>query len=88
MGGAMDLAVGVKELIVAMEHCTKTGAPRILKECTFPLTGCKCVKYVVTELCTLQFTPEGIELVELADGSKVEEIIRLTEAPIMLGKFG
>lgn len=80
MGGAMDLCAGVKRIIVATEHCDKNGAPKILKRCTLPLTGVKCVTDIVTERCTFAVTPQGLLLKELAPGYTVEDIRRCTGA--------
>ena len=79
MGGAMDLAVGAKRVFVAMEHATKDGTPKILKECTLPLTGKQCVHFLVTDLSFIEVTPQGLLLKELAPGTTVEEVQRLTE---------
>ena len=87
MGGAMDLAVGAKELIVAMEHKAKNGAPRILEQCTFPLTGRNCVKYIVTEMCTLKCESGRLLLVDLAKGVSVADVLSSTAATIDLGTF-
>ena len=80
MGGAMDLCAGVKKVIVATDHCEKSGASKILKKCTLPLTGVKCVTDIVTERCYFQVTPEGLVLKELAPGYTVEDIRACTEA--------
>lgn len=87
MGGAMDLAVGAKVLIVAMEHCLKNGKSKILKECTYPLTGKGCVKYIVTELCTFACGKNGLTLIELAPGVTLQQVTDATEAPFDAGKF-
>ena len=80
MGGAMDLCAGVKKIIVATDHCEKSGASKILKKCTLPLTGARCVTDIVTERCYFQVTPIGLVLRELAPGYTVEDIRACTEA--------
>ncbi|MBQ6900065.1 MAG: CoA transferase subunit B [Firmicutes bacterium] len=84
MGGAMDLLVGAKTVIITMEHTTKNGEPRILKKCTLPLTAKNVVDYVVTELCVIHFTDEGLVLEEVAEGVTVEEVIAKTEAELII----
>jgi 3-oxoacid CoA-transferase subunit B len=79
MGGAMDLAVGAKRVYVAMEHATKDGKPKILKSCALPLTGKKCVNFIVTDYAFIEVTPEGLVLKELAPGVSVEAVQKLTE---------
>jgi 3-oxoacid CoA-transferase subunit B len=79
MGGAMDLAVGAKRVFVAMEHATREGAPKILRECTLPLTGRKCVHYIVTDLAYIEVAPEGLVLKEIAPGVSPEDVQRVTE---------
>jgi 3-oxoacid CoA-transferase subunit B len=79
MGGAMDLAVGAKKVYVAMEHANKDGQPKILKACALPLTGKKCVHFIVTDLAFLEVTPSGLVLHELAPGETVESVQKLTE---------
>lgn len=80
MGGAMDLCAGVKKIIVATDHCEKSGASKILKKCTLPLTGYRCVTDIVTERCYFEVTPEGLVLRELAEGYTVDDIRACTEA--------
>jgi len=84
MGGAMDLVAGARRVIVAMEHQTKDGASRILKECTLPLTGKSVVHDIVTELCWIQVKPEGLVLTEIAEGMDVVEIQARTEARLIV----
>lgn len=81
MGGAMDLCSGViKKVIVATDHCEKSGQSKILKQCTLPLTGAKCVTDIVTERCYFKVTPEGLVLQEIAPGYTVEDIRACTDA--------
>ena len=84
MGGAMDLVTGAKKVIIAMEHTTKTGASKILKRCTLPLTAVNVVDFIVTELGVMAITDKGIELIELAQGVTVEEIQLKTEARLII----
>ena len=83
MGGAMDLAVGAKKVIVAMEH-TQKGSPKILKECTLPLTAKGQVNLIVTEMGVMEVTPEGIVLTEYNPEFTVEEIQAATEAKLII----
>jgi 3-oxoacid CoA-transferase subunit B len=82
MGGAMDLVAGVKRVVVIMKHTTKDGSAKILKDCTMPLTATGAVGRIITDLCVIDVTPEGLRLVELAPGVTAETIRRRTEAAV------
>ena len=83
IGGAMDIAAGAKTLIVCMEHTTKDGAPKIVKQCTYPLTGLACVDVIVTDLAVIDVKPEGLALREVAPGWTAEEVQKATGAPLI-----
>ena len=83
IGGAMDIAAGAKNLIVCMEHNTRDGAPKIVKKCTYPLTGIECTDTVVTDLAVIDVTPEGLVLREVAPGWTAQEVQACTEARLI-----
>jgi 3-oxoacid CoA-transferase subunit B len=84
MGGAMDLVASARRVVVAMEHTTREGQPKILKKCTLPLTGAKVVDTIVTEMAYIRVTAEGLVLEEIAPGLTVEDVQRATEARLIL----
>lgn len=92
MGGAMDLVTGARSVIVAMEHVDKYGNSKILKECTLPLTAKGKVTLIITDMAVLKVTPQGLVLQELAAGTTVDEVIKATEAELIIpdeiGSFG
>jgi len=83
VGGAMDLAVGAKQVFVMMEHLTKSGQSKIVERCTYPLTGVACVSRIYTDLAVIDIRPEGLVVVDRVEGLTLEELIRLTGAPLM-----
>ncbi len=83
MGGAMDLVAGVRRVVALMEHTSKGGEPKILHNCTLPLTGAGVVSRIITDLCVLDVTSEGLKLVELADSVTREEVEAKTEPKIL-----
>jgi 3-oxoacid CoA-transferase subunit B len=84
MGGAMDLVAGARRVIVAMEHTTREGQPKILKKCTLPLTGVKVVHIIVTEMAYITVTPEGLLLEEIAPGLTADDVQRGTEPTLII----
>ena len=84
IGGAMDLAVGARRLIVAMAHITRDGAPRIVRECSYPLTAGGCVDLIVTDLAVIEASPEGLVLRELAPGVTAADVQASTEPALTL----
>ena len=88
MGGAMDLVANVPRVIVCMEHTTKDGQPKILEECTLPLTGSRCCSRIVTEIAVIDCTPEGLVLVEISPDTTLEHVIKVTGAPLRIPENG
>lgn len=82
MGGAMDIVSGTERIIIAMEHCARDGAPKIVKKCSLPLTAVGCVKTIVTELCIIDCRPGCLTVTAIAPGVSREEITEKTEAPL------
>ena len=86
IGGGMDLAAGSKRVIITMEHTTREGKPKIVKECSYPLTARECVNLIVTDLAVIEVTPEGLLLKEVAPGWTAEEVQAVTGAELILAK--
>ena len=84
MGGAMDLVAGAKRVVIAMEHTTRDGGHKILKQCTLPLTGLKVVHLIVTELAVIEVTPRGLALKEIASDTTVEKVRQATGADLIV----
>jgi 3-oxoacid CoA-transferase subunit B len=86
MGGAMDLVAGTRRVVIAMEHTTKEGAPKILTKCTLPLTGVKVVDTIVTEMGYIRVTKDGLVLEEMAPGLTADDVQRATGAKLLVSK--
>ena len=84
MGGAMDLVAGARKVIVAMEHTTRDGGHKILRQCTLPLTGTKVVNLIVTELAVIEVTPRGLVLREIAGDTTIEKVRQATGAELAI----
>ncbi len=85
MGGAMDLVASAKNIIVAMQHCSKEGASKLLRNCTLPITGLRCVKKIVSDMAVLDLLPQGgFKLLERAPGISVEQIKNATEGKLII----
>ena len=82
VGGAMDLAIGAKQVFVMMEHQTRGGESKLVERCSYPLTGIGCVSRVYTDLAVIDVTPDGLVAVEWIDGLSFDELARLTAAPL------
>jgi 3-oxoacid CoA-transferase subunit B len=88
MGGAMDLVAGAKRVFIAMEHATRDNKPKILKNCTLPLTGVAVVHHIVTELAVIDVTPDGLLLRELAPDATLDQVQSLTEPKLLVPPGG
>ena len=84
IGGAMDLAAGARQVIVAMEHTDRQNNAKVVQECTYPITGKGCVSLIVTDLAVMKPTPDGLVLIEVAPGWTVDEVQGLTDAPFII----
>ncbi|VXA83583.1 acetoacetyl-CoA transferase, beta subunit [Acinetobacter sp. 8I-beige] len=87
MGGAMDLVSGVQKVVVLMEHCAKDGTPKIVPQCTLPLTGKAVVSRIITDLGVMDITTEGVKLVELARDVSLEQIQKATGLALIINDF-
>lgn len=86
MGGAMDLVVGARKVIIAMEHINKNGAPKILKKCSLPLTAKKEVDLIVTDMAVIRVSDKGLILEEIAEDTTLEEVVKCTGATLLVAK--
>lgn len=84
MGGAMDLVASAKRLVVTMEHVTKKGEKKILRQCALPLTGVRCVDRIITDYCVIDVKEDGLHLIELAPGVTADEVQSLTEPALII----
>jgi 3-oxoacid CoA-transferase subunit B len=88
MGGAMDLVAGAKHVFIAMEHATRDNKPKIMKQCSLPLTGVEVVDHIVTELALIDVTPQGLVLRELAPDTTLEFVQSVTEPKLIVPRTG
>lgn len=84
VGGAMDLAIGARNVFVTMEHVTKNGEAKIVKQCSYPLTGMSCVNRIYTDLAVIDVTPKGLVVTEMVPGLTLDELQKLTDAPLSM----
>ncbi len=84
VGGAMELAYGARQLIAVMQHVGKDGSPKIVRECRLPLTARKCVSRIITEKAVFAIEPDGLHLLEIMEGSTLEDIVNSTEADLII----
>ena len=86
MGGAMDLVAGVKKVVVIMDHVTRKGGPKLIPECTLPLTGLRCVDMVITDLCVMEMNRDKrrFEIIELAPDVNIDEVLEKTTAEVLV----
>jgi 3-oxoadipate CoA-transferase, beta subunit len=82
VGGAMDLAVGAKKVLVMMEHLTKDGKSKVVEHCTYPLTGARCVDRIYTDLAVIDVKPDGLHVVDMVEGLSFEELQKLSGVPL------
>jgi 3-oxoadipate CoA-transferase beta subunit len=85
VGGAMDLAIGARNVYVMMEHVTKSGESKIVPKCTYPLTGVGCVSRIFTDLAVIDVTPAGLKVIDVVEGLSLEELQRVTGVPLARG---
>ncbi|MBU3538399.1 3-oxoacid CoA-transferase subunit B [Polynucleobacter sp. UK-Gri1-W3] len=86
VGGAMDLAIGARNVFVTMEHVTKNGEAKIVEKCTYPLTGMGCVNRIYTDLAVIDVTPNGLIVSEMVPGLTLDELQKLTDAPLSMAE--
>ena len=84
VGGAMDLASGAKKVFVMMEHQTKSGQSKIVRQCSYPLTGIACVHRIYTDLAVIDVTPDGLRVIDMVEGLTLDELVRLTGVALVL----
>jgi 3-oxoadipate CoA-transferase beta subunit len=87
VGGAMDLAIGARNVFVTMEHVTKNGEAKIVEQCSYPLTGMNCVNRIYTDLAVIDVTPEGLVVTEMVPGLTLDELQKLTDAPLTMSQL-